>query len=112
MPEYLYPGVYIEEVSSGNKPIEGVSTSIAGFLGIAERGPLLPIMVTSFTEFVRNFGGYVQESGADRYLAYAVEGFFLNGGRQAFIARVASATAVPSNGAAGGLSLEAAGPGT
>ncbi len=42
MPEYLYPGVYVEEIDTGNKPIEGVSTSTAGFLGIAERGATTP----------------------------------------------------------------------
>src|SRR5580704_7742864 len=93
MPEYLYPGVYVEEIDTGNQPIEGVSTSIAGFLGIAERGPLQPTLVTSYTDFVRTFGGYVQIGGADYYLAYGVEGFFLNGGQEAFIARVATTTA-------------------
>jgi phage tail sheath protein FI len=112
MPEYLYPGVYVEEIDTGNQPIEGVSTSIAGFLGIAERGPLLPTLVTSYTEFVRNFGGYVQISGVDYYLAYGVEGFFLNGGQEAYIARVASSTAVAATGGSGGLGLTAIGPGT
>ena len=112
MPEYLYPGVYVEEIDTGNQPIEGVSTSITGFLGIAERGPLQPTLVTSYTEFVRNFGGYVQINGVDSYLAYAVEGFFLNGGQEAFVARVASSTATPSNGSSGGLTVTAIGPGT
>ncbi len=112
MPDYLYPGVYVEEIDTGNKPIEGVSTSMAGFLGVAERGPLEPTLVTSYTEYVRNFGSYVQEGGVDRYLAYAVEGFFLNGGKQVYIARAASATAVASNGAADGMSITAVGPGT
>jgi phage tail sheath protein FI len=93
MPEYLYPGVYVEEVDTGNKPIEGVSTSTVGFLGIAERGPLDATLVTSFTEFTRSFGKYVNEAGKDRYLAYAVEGFFQNGGLRCFIARVAPAKA-------------------
>ena len=91
MPEYLYPGVYVEEVDTGNKPIEGVSTSTAGFLGIAERGPLTPTLLTSFTDFTSVFGGYVNEGGADRYLAYAVEGFFQNGGERCFVMRVAQA---------------------
>jgi hypothetical protein len=112
MPEYLYPGVYVEEIDTGNQPIEGVSTSIAGFLGIAERGPLLPTLVTSFTEFVRNFGGYVQIAGVDYYLAYGVEGFFLNGGQEAFIARVASSTAVSATAGSGGMGITAIGPGT
>ena len=51
MPEYLAPGVYVEEVSSGYKPIEGVSTSTAGFIGAAERGPLEPQFITSWMDF-------------------------------------------------------------
>ncbi len=112
MPEYLYPGVYVEEIDTGNQPIEGVSTSIAGFLGVAERGPVLPTLVTSYTEFVRNFGSYLQIAGVDYYLAYGVEGFFLNGGQEAFIARVTSASATPANAAASGMTLTAIGPGT
>jgi phage tail sheath protein FI len=76
MPEYLYPGVYVEEVDTGNKPIEGVSTSTVGFLGITERGPLQPTLITSFTDFTRTFGSYVKDARGDHYLAYAVEGFF------------------------------------
>src|SRR5271166_920370 len=90
MPEYLYPGVYVEEVDTGNKPIEGVSTSTVGFLGIAERGPLQPTLVTSFSDFTRAFGSYVKEGQVDRYLAYAVEGFFQNGGERCFVMRVAA----------------------
>src|SRR3954469_22439283 len=90
MPEYLSPGVYVEEIDTGNKPIEGVSTSTAGFLGVAERGPLVPTLVASYPEYVTAFGGYVSEGGIDRYLAYAVEGFFQNGGKRCFIMRVAA----------------------
>src|SRR5579872_4414419 len=112
MPEYLSPGVYVEEIDTGNKPIEGVSTSIAGFLGVTERGPLQPTLVTSFTDYVRNFGSYVQLAGQDYYLTYGVEGFFLNGGQEAFIARVASSTAVAATAASGGAGFAAIGPGT
>jgi phage tail sheath protein FI len=112
MPEYLYPGVYVEEIDTGNQPIEGVSTSIAGFLGIAERGPLQPTLVTSYTDFVRTFGGYVQIGGADYYLAYGVEGFFLNGGQEAFIARVATTTAKSATEGISGMGITAIGPGT
>jgi hypothetical protein len=56
MPEYLTPGVYIEEVNTGNKPIEGVSTSTVGFLGIAERGPGTAALITSYTDYARAFG--------------------------------------------------------
>src|SRR5215470_16218148 len=93
MPEYLSPGVYVEEVDTGNKPIEGVSTSTVGFLGIAERGPTKPTLITSFPEYVRTFGGYVKEDTVDRYLTYGVEGFFLNGGKRCFVARIASVAA-------------------
>jgi hypothetical protein len=92
MPEYLAPGVYIEEFEIGAKPIEGVSTSTAGFLGMAERGPLnKPTLVTSFAEYQRIFGSYLKEAdyGKKRYLPYAVEGFFANGGQRVYVSRVA-----------------------
>ena len=95
MPEYLYPGVYVEEVDTGNKPIEGVSTSTVGFLGVTERGPLQPTFITSFTDFTRAFGSYVKEGDADRYLAYAVEGFFQNGGARCFVMRIAASPPPP-----------------
>lgn len=85
MPEYLAPGVYVEEVSSGSKPIEGVSTSTAGFLGLAERGPESPRLITSWIDFQRWYGGYIYNQS---YLAYAVEGFFQNGGQRCFISRI------------------------
>jgi phage tail sheath protein FI len=85
MPEYLTPGVYVEEFEIGAKPIEGVSTSTAGFLGEAERGPTYPQLVTSFPEYKRMFGGFF---GDTKYLPYAVDGFFANGGKRAFIARI------------------------
>jgi len=113
MPEYLYPGVYVEEMQTGNAPIEGVSTSTVGFFGIAERGPLVATLVTSFTQFVQMFGGYVQDpvTGADRYLAYAVEGFFQNGGLRCFIMRVASSTSVIAFLPVSGMTVNALGPG-
>ncbi len=87
MPEYLAPGVYIEEFEIGAKPIEGVSTSTAAFIGVTERGPTQPRLVTSWTEYQRLFGSYVPYS----YLPYEVEGFFLNGGKRCYIARVLGA---------------------
>ncbi len=89
MPEYLAPGVYIEEIEIGAKPIEGVSTSTAGFLGQTERGPIAPRLVTSFEAFQRIYGSFIESS----YLAYAVEGFFANGGQRCFIARIIGAGA-------------------
>jgi hypothetical protein len=98
MPEYLSPGVYVEEVDTGNKPIEGVATSTAGFLGIAERGPTEPTLVTSFSEYTRIFGRYVDNP--PRYLARGVEGFFQNGGKRCFVARVVARTTAPPSVAA------------
>ena len=62
MPEYRAPGVYIEELQIGAKPIEGVSTSIAGFLGATERGPENPTLVTSLIDYTRIYGGYLPDS--------------------------------------------------
>ncbi len=86
MPNLLTPGVYIQEVALGPSPIQGVSTSIPGFVGEAERGRVNgpPSLVTSFADFQRQYGNFV----AGKALAYAVQGFFSNGGQQAFIARV------------------------
>ncbi|HEX3034028.1 MAG TPA: phage tail sheath family protein [Thermodesulfobacteriota bacterium] len=116
MPEYLSPGVYIEEFEIGAKPIEGVSTSTAGFLGEAERGPTLPRLVTSWLDYQRVFGSYF---GDDKYLPYAVEGFFMNGGRRCYIGRIvkagdASATTASLKLTAGGanaLTVETVGEG-
>ncbi|MBT9777198.1 phage tail sheath family protein [Clostridium sp. MCC353] len=106
MAEYLSPGVYVEEFDSGINTIEGVDTSTAGFIGMAERGPVLglPRLVTNFEDFKRNYGGYlsVGEYGDYRFLAYAVEHFFNNGGSRCFIMRVSpqdaacATAAVPS----------------
>src|SRR6187401_2208728 len=85
MPEYLAPGVFIEEIERGPRPIEGVSTSTAAFLCETERGPTMPRLVTSFNEYQRYFGGAF---GADKYMPYALCGFFGNGGRRAFICRI------------------------
>jgi uncharacterized protein len=84
MPEYLAPGVYVEEFEIGAKPIEGVSTSTAGFLGETVRGPVAPKLVTNFEEFRRVYGGYKPGS----YLPYALEGFFGNGGKRCFVGRI------------------------
>ena len=61
MPEYLAPGVYVEEIDTGAKPIEGVSTSTCGMVGVAERGPVdVPVLVTSVGEYARWFGGLLR----------------------------------------------------
>lgn len=105
MAEYLSPGVYVEEFESGGKPMEGVGTSTAGFIGLAERGPCqgVPQLVTSFADFKRKYGGYLSASafGDYRFLAYAVEHFFVNGGSRCYISRVAPADAKCAQASAG-----------
>ncbi|MBN1439675.1 MAG: phage tail sheath subtilisin-like domain-containing protein [Anaerolineales bacterium] len=96
MPEYLAPGVYVEEVDTGTKPIEGVSTSTSGMVGVTERGPVnVPILITSVGEYNRWFGERLSildfaNSISDRhcYLPHAVQGFFDNGGKRVFVTRV------------------------
>src|SRR5262252_2479470 len=91
MPEYLAPGVYIEEIDTGSKPIEGVSTSTAGMIGVTERGPVdVPILITSFAEYRRWFGEMLNpDLYADhRFLPHAVDGFFTNGGKRVYVTRV------------------------
>lgn len=90
MPEYLAPGVYVEEVSSGIKPIEGVGTSTGAFVGTAQRGPIKKaVLVTSWTQFLTTFGGFIENS----YLAYSVYQFFNEGGTKCYVVRAAEGTA-------------------
>lgn len=102
MAEYLSPGVYVEEFESGGKPMEGVGTSTAGFVGLAQRGPVegVPQLVTNFSDFRRTYGGYLSQNefGNYRFLAYAVESFFTNGGSRCFVTRVAPSDAKCSMG--------------
>ena len=86
MPEYLSPGVYVEEIELGPRPIEGVSTSTAGFLGETLRGPDEPSFITGFEEFKRLYGGYVPIDRST--LPFAIDGFFKNGGQRCFVARI------------------------
>ena len=77
MPEYLAPGVYVEEVDTGAKPIEGVSTSTSGFVGVTERGPVnVPILVTSNGEYQRWFGQSLDPAlyGDHCFLPHGVDG--------------------------------------
>lgn len=102
MAEYLSPGVYVEEFESGAKPMEGVGTSTAGFVGLAQRGPVegVPQLITNFSDFRRTYGDYLSQNefGDYRFLAYAVESFFTNGGSRCFVARVAPSDAKCSAG--------------
>jgi phage tail sheath protein FI len=97
MPEYLSPGVYVEEVDTGDKPIEGVSTSTSGLVGVTMRGSVAtPSLVTSVADFRRQFGGrldYHDYKDAS-YLPLAVEGLFNNGGKRTYIVRVLPDTAL------------------
>jgi phage tail sheath protein FI len=90
MTEILFPGVCVEEIETAAHPIPGVSTDVAGFVGFTERGSHRPKLVTSFAQFKRIFG--VPVSPERGFLPYAVEGFFENGGRKAYVARVGRAT--------------------
>ena len=117
MPEYLSPGVYVEEFESGGVPIAGVSTSTAGFIGLAQRGEAegLPELVTSFSDFQRKFGGYLSENqfGEFRFLSYAVEHFFINGGSRAYVMRVSPEDSKSAqNDSLGFLKFEAKNPGS
>ena len=115
MAEYLSPGVYVEEFESGGKPMEGVGTSTAGFVGLAEKGPVggVPQLVTNFADFKRKYGGFLSENefGDYRFLAYAVEHFFVNGGTRCFISRVAPESAKCAEAAVADLSFAAKDPG-
>jgi hypothetical protein len=120
MPQYFSPGVYVEEKDPGPRPIVGVSTSVAGAVGVTVRGPTSgkPVLVTSFADFTAKFGGYMAEPAnpplvkdwADNateggrwwQFAHSVEGFFLNGGQQLFVKRVFASAAVASNANLGG----------
>lgn len=107
MPEYLTPGVYVEETSFRSRSIEGVATSTFGMAGLTRYGPVphsltlpgnrrtvmvpSPTLVTSFTEFERAFGGLEPVgvlTDTQNYLAYAARAFFANGGRRLYVSRV------------------------
>jgi phage tail sheath protein FI len=94
MPTYLHPGVYVEEIPSGSKPIEAVGTSVAAFVGYTEKGPLNdPTLVSTWDEFEKTFGG-IQEIVPDEDLelqdpmGHSVYAFFQNGGSKAYIVRI------------------------
>jgi phage tail sheath protein FI len=96
MPELLHPGVYVVELPSAVRPIEGVSTSTAAFIGVTDKGPIpgmpnppngrmaRPVLVTSFTDYQRQFGGFRRDS----FMTYAVQAFYQNGGQRLYIVRI------------------------
>ncbi len=101
MPTYLTPGVYVEEVSSGNKPIEGVATAVAAFVGLLPGGPInKPMRISNWTQFSNIYtdpqhpenGPFMEGS----YTAHSVYGYFQNGGGIAWIIRVGSERGAPA----------------
>lgn len=96
---YPYPGVFIEETSTGTRPISGVGTTVAGFVGIAQRGPVkIAKLITSWTQYVNEYAkGLASPFFADSYLPYAVYGFFLNGGTRCYVSRAASSTSAKAS---------------
>src|SRR5579859_5869971 len=118
---YLAPGVYVEEVSTGSKPIEGVGTSVAGFIGFAEKGEFnTPKLITNWSQYREEYGNLIE--GA--YLAHSVYGYFNNGGGVCYVVRIGGGNGANGNdgiaarpaqrllpsraGAAGGLRITAA----
>ena len=106
---YTYPGVYIEELPSGQHTITGVATSIAAFIGWSNQGPVSEaVMVESWPEYQTLFGGMIPGI----YLGYAVYQFFLNGGSQAYIVRLTWTDVLTASNTIAGLTLYANNPGT
>src|SRR5947207_14734064 len=108
MVQVSYPGVYVQEVPSGARTITGVSTAIAAFVGMTKRGPLLtPTTILGFTDYVRVFASDTSKGE----LTDQVRQFFLNGGQQAIIVRIAGGASVASvnvsNGATATVTLAA-----
>jgi uncharacterized protein len=103
-----YPGVYIEEIPSGVRTIVGVATSITAFVGSAPRGPTnMPTSINNFGEFERAFGPL----RVNDLMGYSVRQFFLNGGNQGLIVRVADKEAISAEVDVGNLPLKASGEG-
>ena len=114
MPQTLtFPGVYVEEISSGVRTITGVSTSDTAFVDFFARGPVNdPVRITSFADFQRRFGGLDRRSAA----SYALQQYYLNGGQIAYVVRVtagaaAAARATLVNGATDIVRVDADNPG-
>jgi hypothetical protein len=108
MPEYLAPGVYVEEIERGPRPIEGVPTSTSAFLGETERGPIRPRLVTSYTEYLRWFGDVFADG---RFMPDAASGFFDNGGKRLYVCRIVGEGATTASRTVGDFIARATGPG-
>jgi phage tail sheath protein FI len=95
MPTYLSPGVYVEEAPSGSRPIEGVGTSVAAFVGFADKGPFHePTLVTNWSQYIQAFGDFIEDS----YLGRSVYGYFANGGGIAYVVRIGGEREAPRAG--------------
>src|SRR5262249_26493390 len=94
--ELLHPGVYIQEIPSGVRPIEGVSTSTTAFVGKTQKGDVSqPTLVTNFTEFRSTYGDFLSDS----FVAHAALQFFNNGGKRLYVARVVTSDTTPGRAA-------------
>jgi phage tail sheath protein FI len=91
MAQYLSPGVYVEEVDRGSRPIEGVGTAVAAFVGFTEKGPREAQLITSWEQYRSMYGSFIE--GA--YLPTSVYGYFLNGGRRCYVVRVSPTVNLP-----------------
>jgi len=117
MTSVSYPGVYVEEIPGGARPIESASTSTAAFVGVVEKGPDRVVIqdedrahrITSWQEFQNTYGGFVDGG----YLAESVYQFFNNGGRQCYIVRVvgsgarAASVTIPNRASKNGIKISA-----
>src|ERR687885_1984510 len=118
MPEYLAPGVFVEEVSYRSKSIEGVSTTTTGFIGPTRYGPLDQELevVTSLVEYERTYGDGQQLAYGDRimdnFMWHATRAFFEQGGRRLYVRRVFNAGTDAAGGHATGWLPASAGTGT
>lgn len=115
MAQYFTPGVYVEERDNTQRAIDGVGTSVAGFVGLAEKGKAqgAPVRIASYRDFIKEFGNPLSEFtyGEYRYLAPSVENFFANGGGVCYVARVIPEDAKAAKAKAGNLKIEAANEG-
>lgn len=113
MPEYLHPGVYVSEIPGGARPIEGVSTSTACFIGKCSMGrPFAPTLITNWEEFNRLFGGL--DASTRAHMPLSVQQFFVNGGVRTYILRTidpSAPTAQSRKPVVGNVSFRAKGPG-
>ena len=88
MDKYISPGVYVESISSAVSVDDRLSTGIGGFIGIAERGPDIPVLISSWQEYIDTFAfGMDSPFLSNSSLAFAVYGFFQNGGKQCYVQR-------------------------